>query len=88
MLESITLIHPSKAQPQVVELGRLCPSFRDIQSSYQKLHELCMPGMESRLSLLACTITFTSFFLLIIAGYMHARYESQARLDCPPPMLS
>ncbi|XP_071794588.1 myotubularin-related protein 10-B-like isoform X2 [Asterias amurensis] len=43
MLESITLIHPSKAQPQVVELGRLCPSFRDIQSSYQKLHELCMP---------------------------------------------
>ncbi|XP_038071894.1 myotubularin-related protein 10-B-like isoform X2 [Patiria miniata] len=43
MLESITLIHPSKAQPNILDLAQLCPSYRDIQASFQKLHELCMP---------------------------------------------
>ncbi|XP_022100845.1 myotubularin-related protein 10-A-like isoform X3 [Acanthaster planci] len=48
MLGSLTLIHPSKAQPDVLDLGRLCPSYRDIQTSFQRLHELCMPAQNKK----------------------------------------
>ncbi|XP_072037729.1 myotubularin-related protein 10-B-like isoform X2 [Amphiura filiformis] len=43
MLESITLIHPSKVQPQILDLNKLCPSIREIQSSYVKIQEMCIP---------------------------------------------
>ena len=44
MLKGIELAHPRKRAPYVVDLQKTCPSVSDIQNSFDKLKDLCMPG--------------------------------------------
>lgn len=43
MLENVRKSHPSKKQPNVMDLSKECPTPKEIQSSYVKLRELCTP---------------------------------------------
>ena len=44
MLDAIQESHPTKSPPFVFDLTKDLPPIRDIQSSYEKLREICMPG--------------------------------------------
>lgn len=43
MLENVRKSHPSKKQPNVIDLSRECPSPRDVQNAYLRLRDLCTP---------------------------------------------
>lgn len=43
MLEHVRKSHSEKRQPYIMDLGRECPSPKEIQTSYLKLRELCIP---------------------------------------------
>lgn len=43
MLEHVRKSHAEKRQPYIIDLSKDCPSPKDIQSSYIKLRDLCIP---------------------------------------------
>lgn len=43
MLENVRKSHPSKKQPDVIDLTKECPSPKEVQTSYVKFRELCTP---------------------------------------------
>lgn len=43
MLENVRKSHPSKKQPNVIDLSKDCPSPKDLQSAYTRLKDLCTP---------------------------------------------
>lgn len=43
MLEHVRKSHSEKRQPYILDLGKDCPTTKEIQSSYVKLRELCSP---------------------------------------------
>lgn len=43
MLENVRKSHPSKKQPNVLDLSKECPSPKEVQSSYIRFRELCTP---------------------------------------------
>ncbi|RZC43222.1 uncharacterized protein BDFB_001366 [Asbolus verrucosus] len=43
LLEHIRKSHPEKKQPYIIDLTKECPSPKEIQASFLKLRELCVP---------------------------------------------
>lgn len=43
ILEHIRKSHPEKRQPYIIDLTKDCPTPKDIQLSFQKLRDLCVP---------------------------------------------
>ncbi|XP_063237676.1 myotubularin-related protein 10-B [Bacillus rossius redtenbacheri] len=43
MLEYVRKSHPNRTQPLLVDLGKELPSPRDVQASYARFRELCVP---------------------------------------------
>jgi myotubularin-related protein 10/11/12 len=43
LLEHIRKSHPEKKQPYIIDLSKECPSPKEIQSSFLKLRDLCVP---------------------------------------------
>lgn len=43
-MENLRALHPNKKAPIMMELDKLLPSIRDIQTSLVKLREICIPG--------------------------------------------
>lgn len=43
MLENVRKSHPSKKQPNVIDLSKDCPSPKDVQIAYIRLRDLCTP---------------------------------------------
>ncbi len=44
MMDAMRSTHPRYTPPQVFDLGRILPTPKDVQASYEKFRELCMPG--------------------------------------------
>eukprot|EP00057_Strongylocentrotus_purpuratus_P006227 XP_011660701.1 PREDICTED: myotubularin-related protein 10-A isoform X4 [Strongylocentrotus purpuratus] len=42
-LDSVIHIHPSKVHPDIIDIGKECPSIQELQSGYLKLQSMCMP---------------------------------------------
>ncbi|XP_072167086.1 myotubularin-related protein 10-like [Diadema setosum] len=43
VMDGLTLIHPAKVLPAIIDLSRECPSIQDLQTGYLKLQSMCMP---------------------------------------------
>lgn len=43
MLENVRKSHPSKKQPDVIDLSKDCPNPKDVHSAYLRLRDLCTP---------------------------------------------
>lgn len=43
LLEHIRKSHPDKTQPHIIDLTKECPSPKEIQTSFLKLRDLCVP---------------------------------------------
>ena len=43
MLSNVKRCHPQQQPPVIYDLAQKLPSLRDVQLSYEKLRELCMP---------------------------------------------
>ena len=44
MVNAVKMAHPKQEHPKMYDLAKLLPNIKDIQTSYEKMKDLCMPG--------------------------------------------